>query len=271
MALQPTGPAWMFCPADRPDRFEKAASTADIVILDLEDGVAPRNREAARQALVESRLEASKTVIRISPAGTQDQQRDLVALARTAYTTVMLAKTESATHVAELAPYEVVVLVETPLGALAVNQTAQTENTCAVMWGADDLIAGLGGTHNRSPGGSYREVISHVRSQVLLAAKAYNKLALDAVFTEIRNGEALRKEVDDAAAVGFDGKAAIHPAQVPIIRSGFRPSAEQLAWAQRVISAAGDQRGAFEFEGFMVDAPILVRAERVIRAAYGPA
>ena len=88
------GPAWLFCPADRPERFEKAAAAADVVILDLEDGVAAKDREAARAALIDTPLDPDRTVVRINPSATADHQLDLEALSRTNYTTVMLAKTE---------------------------------------------------------------------------------------------------------------------------------------------------------------------------------
>src|SRR6516164_2527402 len=130
-------------------------------------------------------------------------------------------------------------------------------------WGsAEDLFAGLGGTANRYPDGTYREVARHVRSRSLLAAKAHGRLALDSVYLDIKNLDGLRAEVDDAVAVGFDAKVAIHPTQVPVIRAGYAPSADQVQWARHVLAAAADERGVFAFEGIMVDAPVLRRAER---------
>ncbi|MFV9635749.1 HpcH/HpaI aldolase/citrate lyase family protein [Mycobacterium neumannii] len=269
MALA-TGPAWLFCPADRPERFEKAAATADVVILDLEDGVAARDREAARAALIETRLDPDRTVVRVNPAATADHPLDLEALAKTDYTTVMLAKTEGPQQVRDLAPRNVVVLIETPLGALAVTDLARMDNTVALMWGAEDLFAVTGGTANRYPDGSYREVARHVRSQTLLSAKAYGRLALDSVYLDIRDLDGLRGEVDDAVAVGFDVKVAIHPSQVAVIREGYTPTPEQVQWARHVLAAARDARGVFQFEGIMVDAPVLRRAERIVALAPHP-
>ncbi|BCQ08421.1 CoA ester lyase [Mycobacterium heckeshornense] len=267
MGLHNPGPAWLFCPADRPERFEKAAAAADVVILDLEDGVAPGHREDARGALVDVQLDPARTVVRVNPFGTDDQARDLEALTRTRYDTVMLPKCEEAHHVTALAPLEVVVLVESPLGALNVTESVRADNAVAVMWGAEDLFAVLGGTTNRYPDGTYREVARHVRSQSLLAAKAYGRLALDAVYLDIKNLDGLRAEVDDAVAVGFDAKVAIHPSQLPVIRAGYAPSAEQVQWARHVLAAAVDERGVFAFEGIMVDAPVLRRAERIVQLA----
>ena len=267
MALTEPGPGWLFSPADRPERFAKAAAAADVVILDLEDGVAAADREAARAALVATPLDPAKTVVRVNPATTSDHAADLAALKQTAYTTVMLAKTESVEQVSALAPLDVVVLVETPLGALAVAEIARADNAYAVMWGAEDLFASTGGTANRWPDGSYRDVAQHVRSQSLLAAKAYGRLALDSVYVNIKDIDGLRAEADDAVAVGFDAKVAIHPSQVAAIRAAYAPTEEQAAWARRVLDTARTERGAFQFEGQMVDMPVLRRAERIVALA----
>jgi citrate lyase subunit beta/citryl-CoA lyase len=264
------GPGWLFCPADRPERFEKAAAAADVVILDFEDGVAARDREAARAALIGTPLDPARTVVRVNPVGTPDHGKDLEALASTGYTTVMLAKTETAEQVASLAPRDVIVLVETPLGALAVAETARVDNAYAVMWGAEDLFAVTGGTANRWPDGTYRDVARHVRSQSLLAAKAYGRLALDSVYLDIKDLDGLRAESDDAVAVGFDAKVAIHPTQVAVIRAAYAPTEDQVDWARRVLDTAGAQRGVFQFGGLMVDAPVLRRAERIVALAPRP-
>lgn len=267
MTLTQTGPAWLFCPADRPERFEKAAAAADVVILDLEDGVAAKDREAARKALIGTPLDPDRTVVRVNPSATADHQLDLAALKRTSYTTVMLAKTESVQEVNALEPLDVVVLIETPLGAVHVVDLARANNVIALMWGAEDLFAVLGGTANRYPDGSYRDVARHVRSQTLLAAKAYGCMALDSVYLDIGDLDGLAKEVDDAVAVGFDAKVAIHPSQIPVIRVGYAPSADQVDWARQVLAAARDARGVFQYQGLMVDAPVLRRAERIVASA----
>jgi citrate lyase subunit beta / citryl-CoA lyase len=267
VTLGSNGPGWLFCPADRPERFEKAAAAADVVILDLEDGVAAKDREAARAALIETPLEPSRTVVRVNPVSTPDHELDLAALARTDYGTVMLAKTETADQVASLAPLDVVVLVETPLGALAVAETARVDNAFAVMWGAEDLFAATGGTANRWPNGDYRDVAKHVRSQSLLAAKAYGRIALDSVYIDIKDLDGLRAETDDAVAVGFDAKVAIHPSQVAVIRAAYSPTDDEVEWARAVLARARNERGVFQHEGLMVDMPVLRRAERIVALA----
>ena len=261
------GPGWLFCPADRPERFEKAAAAADVVIFDLEDGVAAKDRPAARQALVDNALDPARTVVRVNPSDTVDHQYDLEALASTAYTTVMLAKTEAPEQISALSPRDIVVLIETPMAALRIVELARVDNAYALMWGAEDLFAVLGGTANRYPDGSYREVARHVRSQTLLAAKAYGRLALDSVFLDIKNLDGLRAEADDAVAVGFDAKVAIHPSQVEVVRTAYTPTEKQVDWARRVLDTARRERGVFAFEGTMVDAPVLRRAERIVQLA----
>jgi citrate lyase subunit beta/citryl-CoA lyase len=270
MALDHTGPGWLFCPADRPERFAKAAAAADVVILDLEDGVAAHDREAARAALIDNPLDPRRTVVRVNPVTTSDHELDLKALASTDYTTVMLAKTESGEQVTSLAPLDVVVLIETPLAALVVTELVRPDNAFAIMWGAEDLFAVLGGTANRYADGSYRDVAKHVRSQTLLAAKAYGRMALDSVYLDIKDLDGLRAETDDAVAVGFDAKVAIHPSQVAVIRAGYAPTDDQVTWARHVLDAARRERGVFQFEGIMVDAPVLRRAERIVQLAPHP-
>lgn len=259
------GPAWLFCPADRPDRFAKAAAIADVVILDLEDGVGHSNRDSARLALKETPLNPRSTVVRVNPAATSDHDLDIKALSETQYTTVMLAKAETAEQVQAMAPFHVVALIETPKGALNIKDIACVDNTLAMMWGAEDLIVGLGGTHPRNSDGSYRDVARHVRSQSLLAAKAYGRLALDSVYLDITDREGLRAEVDDAVAVGFDAKVAIHPNQIEVIRAAYAPTMDQLRWAHGVLDAARQHSGAFRWHDSMVDVPVIRQAERIIQ------
>ncbi|MBV9514952.1 MAG: CoA ester lyase [Mycobacteriaceae bacterium] len=265
MTLDKVGPAWLFCPADRPERFAKAAAVADVVILDLEDGVAAADRESARAALVDSPLDPAKTVVRVNAAVTDDYHADLKTVARTDYTTVMLPKCEGAQQVKALEPLQVIVLVETPLGAVTVAESVQADNAVGVMWGSEDLFAALGGTANRNPDGTLRDVARHVRSVSLLAAKAYSRLALDSVYLDINDLDGLRAEVDDAVAVGFDAKVAIHPSQLPVIRAGYTPTPDQLDWARGVLAAAQDRRGVFELDGMMIDMPVLRRARHILR------
>lgn len=273
------GPALLFCPADRPDRFAKAATAADAVIIDLEDGVAPADREAARRNLHEVPLDPESTIVRVNPVGTPDHDLDLVALARTAYRTVMLAKAERAADVRQLtalfntggdpdAPaLRVIALCETALGVLNAPELAAEPATIALMWGAEDLIVSLGGRSSRNTDGGYRDVARHARSQVLLASAAHGVAAIDAVHLDIDDTEGLAAEASDAAASGFAATACIHPSQVAVVRAAYRPSPAEIGRATALLRAAEGASGVFAFEGQMVDEPILNQARRLLRAA----
>lgn len=262
------GPALMFVPADRPDRFQKAADRADAVIVDLEDAVLAADRPAARQAVIESSLDPARTVVRVNPAGTEDFARDLEAVARTPYRTLMLAKSESAEQFAALEGYRVIALCETALGVQNAAQIAAAEPVVALMWGAEDLIASLGGLSSRFPAGQpqagqYRQLPRYARSQVLLAAGAAGKAAVDSVYLDLGDHEGLRAEALDAVASGFSATACLHPAQVGVIRQAYQPSPEQVDWAARVLEAAQGASGAFALDGRMVDEVVLAQARTI--------
>lgn len=264
------GPAWLFCPADRPDRYRKALAAADVVILDLEDAVAVTNRAAARDALRrlsdEGVLELDRTVVRINGADTQDHAADLAVTSEVGIRRVMLAKSEEPEHLWPIEA-EVLLLVETPWGIDRVGRLAEQANVVAVMWGADDLVAGLGGTTSRHDDGRYRDVARHARSRALIAAKAHGRLALDGVHMDIADTGGLAAECEDAVAVGFDATVAIHPSQVPVIRASYTPPPQRVEWARRLLAHVREDRSVTMFEGRMVDGPIFKQAERVLRLA----
>jgi citrate lyase subunit beta / citryl-CoA lyase len=261
------GPALLFCPADRPERYDKAAELSPSVILDLEDAVAPADKAAARESLVAHPLDPAKTIVRINAAGTADFAADLAAVERTDYRTVMLAKADSPGQLRALDGYGVVALCETASGVLAAAALAAHESVIALMWGAEDLVASLGGTSSRDQQGRYRDVARHARSAVLLAAGAHRKAAIDAVHVAIADVEGLAAEAQDARASGFAASACIHPSQVPVILESYRPGADEFAWAQGVIAAASEAKGVFTFQGMMIDEPVLRHAAGVLRRA----
>lgn len=263
------GPALLFCPADRPERFEKAAQRADAVILDLEDAVSPSAKQAARENVLAATLDPRRVIVRVNPAGSEAGAADIGALARSAFRRVMVAKAESAERVAEFAArFEVIALCETPKGVAEAERLAALDCVSALMWGAEDLVAGIGGTSSRTAEGRYRDVARYARSRVLVAAAAAGKSAIDAVHLDIADGEGLAREAEDAAASGFAATACIHPAQVEIIRAAYRPDAAQVEWASAVLAAAESERGVFAFGGRMIDEPVL-RHARVLLARRG--
>lgn len=262
------GPSLLFCPADRPERYAKAAERADAVILDLEDAVAPADKAAARRHLIDNPLDPARTMVRINPLGTPESKLDLAALKRTDYRTIMTAKAENGDAISGIPGYDVVALCETALGVLAAPVIARVPNVVALMWGAEDLVASLGGSSSRREDGSYRAVAMHARSSVLIAAAAHGKAAIDAVYINIADVEGLGAEVRDAVASGFSATACIHPGQVATIRAAYQPSSEQVAAAEELLAAAGAAgSGVFQYQGRMIDGPILKHAEQTLRRA----
>jgi citrate lyase subunit beta/citryl-CoA lyase len=260
------GPALLFCPADRPDRFQKAVDAADLVVLDLEDAVADPDKEAARRALRITPIDPDRVIVRINPVGTAHHERDLEVLSHTRYRRVMLAKTETVEDLYTLARWQVIALCETARGVLNAPAIAAAAPVIALMWGAEDLIASIGGRSSRRVDGGYRDVARHARSRVLLAAAAAGLSAIDSVYLNFGDLDGLAAEAEDAAASGFSLKACIHPSQVPVVRQAFRPDANQLEWALEVLAAA-HAGGVHTLGGQMIDAPLVRQAEAITAAA----
>lgn len=259
------GPAILFCPADRPDRYAKAAARADAVILDLEDAVAAGDKAAAREALVSAPLDPASTIVRVNSVDSGFLADDLAALARTDYRFVMLAKTENAQQVSPLSRFDVIALCETAAGVVAAPEIAAVPWVVALLWGAEDLVASLGGTSSRHADGSYRAVAAQARSSVLLAAGAHGTAAIDTVHVDIADLAGLAAEAQDARASGFAATACIHPSQVTTIRDAYRPTAEEVAFATALLAAAEGEHGVFRYDGRMVDEPVLRHARSVLQ------
>jgi len=265
------GPDLLFVPADRPDRYAKAAERASAVIIDLEDAVAPADRPAARRALVESSLDPETTIVRVTAVGTDTHREDVEALRSTHYRHVMLPKAQDPAKLcipdAAGEPYAVTALVETAVGVAAAEAIAAVECVEALFWGAEDLTASTGGTGSRRGDGSYRDLARYARMRTLVAAKAAGKVAIDSVYLDLPDLAGLREEALDAVAVGFDAKAVLHPSQAEVIREAYRPSPDRVAWAHEVLAAAEQEQGAFRFRGGMVDEVVLKQARQVLARA----
>jgi len=261
------GPALLFCPADRPERYDKALDRADAVILDLEDAVAVGSKDAARRALVSHPLDAARVIVRINGFTTPDFEADLAALRGTSYTRVMLPKASSAAELGALEGFDVIALCETAAGVLAAPELAAVEHVTALMWGAEDLVASLGGSSSRFDDGTYRDVARFARASVLLAGAANETAVIDTVHFDIADVDGLRAEAQDAVASGFAATACIHPSQVETIRAAYRPNAAQVEHARAVLAAAEGEHGVFAFEGQMVDEPVLRHARNLVARA----
>lgn len=265
-----TGPALLFCPGDRPDRYNKAAEAADAVIIDLEDAVSLAAKPSARESLLAADLDPERTWVRVNPRSTGLLEADIETLRGTRFRNVVLAKAETAEDVAPLAGFRVMAICESPLGVRNADLLAGLDGVVALTWGADDLVAGMGGSSSRHPDGTFRSFAVYARSRVLIAATSESKIAVDTVHLDIADDAGLRAEADDASASGFAGALCIHPRQVEIIRAAFLPSAESQTWARGVLAAASvAANGVFAYEGRMIDEPVLRQARRILARTGG--
>ena len=283
------GPALMFCPASRPELFAKATARADAVIIDLEDAVVSGAKDIARNYAVQAlnaqdqSLDPGRTLVRVNAPASGELEEDLRALAGTTVRYVVIAKaerTEILDQVAAALPgVGLIPQIETPVGVLNDLALAQHPATAALLWGTEDLIAGIGGTTSRSSDGSQREIIRFTRNRLLLTAGAVGVPIIDAVFTRVPDLQRLAVETEDACASGFIGKACIHPKQIDSIRKAYTPTASDLEWAKGVIAAfensaglapgAGHRAdpelaGAFSFRGEMIDMPVIIQVQRIL-------
>lgn len=260
------GPSLLFCPGDRPDRFGKALERADAVILDLEDAVGPAGKEDARRKVATAAADnPERAIVRINGTTTPWFHDDVEAMRRAGVRTVMLPKAHDPEQLDLLNDFAVVVLVESAAGALAVQKLARAENCIGVMWGGEDLLADLGGRSSRGIDGRYRPLVEQVRSTCLLAAAAAGKPAIDAVHIDISDLDGLRRESLEAADLGFRSKACIHPSHIEHIRAAFLPSADQLEWANHVLSHPdATSGGVFRIDDQMIDGPLLAHARHIV-------
>jgi citrate lyase subunit beta/citryl-CoA lyase len=260
-----SGPAYLFCPASRPDRYQKALDAADFAIFDLEDAVAPADKAAARQALIDNPVDRDAVIVRVNAIGTPDHVLDLEALKQTGYGRIMVPKAEDPEAIATLGRYEVIALCETARGVLRAPEIAEVGCVVALMWGAEDLIASTGGRASRRDDGTYLDVAVNARSTVLLAAAASGKHAIDAVYIDMADDAGLRDETRDAADCGFVAKACVHPRQVPVIGAAWLPTPQQLRRARKVAATLKHQALGVT-HGSMVDSPAMNQARAILAA-----
>lgn len=267
----------LFSPGDQPDLLRKAPDTgADTVVFDFEDAVAPGEKATAR-GVVADELDgfdaACEVCVRVNPLG-RGGRADLDAIQETPPDSVMLPKAEGAGDVEALASaladrgldLPVFVLLETAGGILDAPAIAEMDVTDAVVMGAEDLSADVGAT--RTEAGT--EVL-YARERVVLAAASAGIDAIDTLYTEFEDTEGLAADAEFAVELGYDGKMAIHPAQVPVINDAFAPDPEAVEWAERVLAARdaaqAEGRGVFEVDGEMIDAPLIAQAETILDRA----
>ncbi|WP_378148170.1 HpcH/HpaI aldolase/citrate lyase family protein [Cnuibacter sp. UC19_7] len=284
----------LYVPGDRPDRFAKAvASAADLVILDLEDAVRPEAKATARDAVVawlgsaEGREASERAVLQVRVnEGSSDDLAALASLAARAAVSrpaaagsaavgsdpvrpafeVRLPKVETVDDLdrvaAALPGVPVTALVESARGLEAAATLAAHPSVARLALGESDLASELGSRADA--------VLDHARIRLLIAAKAHGLPApMLSAYPALRDLDGLRRDTERGRALGAEGRVAVHPSQLPVIRQVFAPADGEVAWAHAVLTALDETGGgvATLADGEMVDPAMRGRAEGILARA----
>jgi citrate lyase subunit beta/citryl-CoA lyase len=253
----------LFVPGDRPERFDRAAATGALVTIDLEDAVGPDGKAAARESARAWLARGNRAVVRINGIGTEWHAADVAALSTVDGAAVMLPKAEDPAAIdglaAALGPDPVVIaLVETAAGVLGAGSIARARGVRRLAFGHLDLAAQLG----VDPGD--RTALQTYRCALVLASAAAGLPGpVDGVSTDLSDEQLLADDTAYARSLGFTGKLCIHPRQVSVAAGVLRPTAAELAWAGRIVAAAGGA-AVVTVDGRMVDRPVVERARRLL-------
>lgn len=280
----------LFVPGDNEKKLGKADGfSADALVLDLEDSVAPARKPLARQ-MVRAFLDArpgprrAQLWVRINPLGHPAALDDLAAVVGGRPDGIMQPKTNGPGDVERLGHYldaleardgvdrgHVKILPVATETAVAPFRLGDYANFClprlvGLTWGAEDLSSAIGAATNKGPDGDWDFPYRVVRAACLFAAHACGVQAIDTLYGDYKNPEGLRASCDLARRQGFTGRIAIHPEQVDIINEAFSPSEADVAHARRVVAAfeAAPDVGTVGLDGEMLDIPHLQRARRLI-------
>jgi len=285
----------LFVPADSDRKLAKGPEAgADALLLDLEDAVALARKPLAREMALEF-LRARQPgwpglIVRVNAWDTGLTLADLAVVVAGAPAAIMLPKCNSAEDVRRL-DWAIAALEAReglPVGRIGIlpiaSETAQalfafgsyagsSARLTGLTWGGEDLAAAVGARANKAPDGQFDDLFRMARALCIAGAAAAGVPAIDTVFVNFRDEAGLRAEAVEARRMGFAGKAAIHPAQVGPINEAFTPSAEETAWARKVLDAFAQapDAGVVTIDGKMVDKPHLIQARRVLGAGAGAA
>ena len=283
----------LFVPADGGRKLDKALGCgADAVIVDLEDSVAPERKAPARASAAAFVAEAVRLprrpfiCVRVNGLGSGLIDADLETIVPARPDAILLPKAEGGASIvhadAKLTAQEAIaglseghikilaMAIESAAGLfLAATIGRQSARLIGLSWGAEDLAAELGAESNRDPEGRYTSPYVYARTLCLMAAATAQVAAIETIYMDYRDPQALRRDSEAARRDGFTGRLAIHPAQVPIVNEVFTPSPAAVAAAQAIVAAFAASAGAgvIAIEGVMYDRPHLARAQQLIARA----
>ncbi len=255
---------------------------ADALILDLEDAVSPREKDAARllvaEALQHVDFSPSMRVVRINGMDSFGPE-DIACVVPAGADCILVPKVESAQAIQEAAALierherepgrtKIIALLETPQGIVAASEVARSHpRLMGLFFGGEDYAAGIGATRTREG-----DEIQAARMAVHNAAAAAGILSIDTVFVDTADEEGLRAETAKVKKLGFKAKAAINPRQIDPIREELAPTSAEINWAERVMQALEDAKksgsGVVALDGKMVDAPVATQARTILALAH---
>jgi (S)-citramalyl-CoA lyase len=270
--------SFIFSPGTDPSMFGKALkSGADIVCVELEDGVAPQHKDMARANMLaifaEPQADDSvERIVRVNMLGSPEGEADLAAVLETETPppALMMPKVNNPEEVQRVADAldtagqstRLQVIIETNPGLEAAYEIAQaSDRVDALLFGGVDLAADLRCEYGWEP-------LLYARSRVVHAAAGAGIDVIDVPWLDLEDEAGLRQEAEASARLGFTGKGSIHPKQIPVINEIFSPSAEQVAYAHKVVAAfAAADTGLVVVDGKLIELPVLRSMERILAKA----
>ena len=269
--------SFIFLPGLKPELFPKAvASSADIVCIDLEDAIHPDDKETARERTLELLSSSpdhgnSEVVLRINSLRTTTGMRDLAAVIDAgAPLSLMLPKVGTADEVALVADHlddagldtTLHVIIESAEGLENAAEIARSGSRLqSLFFGAVDYSSDIGAMNTW-------EAMLYARSRVVQAAAMAGLDAIDVPWLVLDDDDGMKAEAEASKAVGFVGKGAIHPRQIPIIHDVFSPSTEEVEHARRIVEAfAKAGTGLVVIDGKLIEKPVLRAMERILERA----
>lgn len=282
--------SWLFAPGDSEKKMTKAMEgEADIVLIDLEDAVAPDAKVAARPMvhdfIASNPEQRGRLWVRINPLDGLHTLDDLVAIMPARPGGIMLPKVYGRQDVETLDRYlealevangieqgstpVIVLITETAEAMFHTGDYKGAPRVVALTWGAEDLADSIGASSNKEADGSYAFTYELARSLTVLGAATAGVTAIETISADFKDLEALKARAEKVRRDGYRGMMAIHPAQVPVINAAFTPTEAEIAEAQEIVDvfAANPGVGAIGWKGGMLDRPYLARAERLLRQA----
>ena len=295
METQPPMRSLMFVPGHRERMVQRALglgdfghSDLDVALLDLEDGVPPASKDEARRLVADvlgrSHGDAGPLrYVRIRRALSDDGAADLDAIVRPGLAGIMAPKVARADEVEHLAnelharerdakippgTIRIIPSIESAAALIEAPRIAKAaDRVVGLAFGSEDFALDLGLPTKRE--GEAADLL-YARSATVVAAVSAGKLAFDGIWPDIDDAAGLRADSLRARRLGFSGKTLIHPTQVTVVNEIFSPTAEEVDEARRVVRAFDEAlvrgHGAVALDGRMLDAPVVDRARRVLRA-----